>query len=127
MEGDKIEVPFDESLEDLKSELLNLTGENVLVTGFVNRPGIHGFNPGYTVRDYIGLSGGIHINGSMRGIELIRDDKNIFKGDKDQIVMPGDNLNINPSFRYRMFGNYNIMQMITSFMSIYLSYLAANR
>lgn len=126
-EGHKVLVKFIPGISEKGGDLLNLTSNDVLVTGFVNRPGNHPYHPGYSVNDYLSISGGVHINGSRHGIELFRNDKDIFSGDQNQIVYPGDHLNIDPNLRYRVFGNYNIMQMITSFMSIYLSYRAATR
>lgn len=127
VEGEKLEVQFVPGLAGTSLDLLNLKNNRVLITGFVNRPGTHPFYPGYTIKDYIELTGGIHINGSDKGVVLTRKDENVFKGDLNQLVMPGDQVRVEPSFRYRLFGNYNIMQMITSFMSVYLSYRAATR
>jgi len=126
IEGDKLEVKYSDKLSMESRSLLNLNNSKVLITGFVNKPGAKNYYPGYTVEDYIMLSGGVHINGTQKGIELNRNKENIFEN-MGQIVLPDDKLYINPSLRYRMFGNYNIMQMVTSFMSIYLSYKAATR
>ena len=58
-EGDIIKIPFQsDRINELKK---NVTFKKVpvLVTGFVNLPGPINYFPGYSVKDYVGMAGGV--------------------------------------------------------------------
>lgn len=126
IEGDIVIVPFDkhysEQIENLEDYNLN----QVLVVGFVQTPGGFRFIPGYTVRDYIALRGGPTESGSFSRAKIIRKDGVVLNSALDELVLPGDIIEVPPTLQYRLFGRTSATQIISAFLSIYLAYRAAS-
>ena len=123
-EGDVVQVPF---LDSFSTEVEISTSHKkslVLVTGFVMKPGGHQFLPGYTIQDYIALSGGITDQGSQKKVALYRNGKGI-PVDLMLYPKPGDQIDIPANMKFRYLGNISILQTLTAVMSLYLTFVAA--
>ena len=120
-EGDIIKVPFETSrIKELKK---NITFKKVpvLVTGFVNLPGPINYFPGYSVKDYIGMAGGISDLGNVKKVYLIRnDEKSISSNNK--IVIPGDHIIVPEGTFSVLFGKNSFLQNLTALFSIISTY-----
>ena len=120
-EGDKIKIPFQSSrIEELKK---NITFKKVpiLVTGFVNLPGPINYFPGYSVKDYVGMAGGVSDLGNVRKVFLIRDDiKSI--SSNNEIVIPGDHIIVPEGTFSVLFGKNSFLQNLTALFSIISTY-----
>ena len=120
-EGDIIKIPFQSSrIEELKK---NVTFKKVpvLVTGFVNLPGPINYFPGYSVKDYIGMAGGVSDLGNVRKVYLIRDDiKSI--SSNNEIVIPGDHIIVPEGTFSVLFGKNSFLQNLTALFSIISTY-----
>ena len=74
-DGDKIYVPFKNITPDQQENYMEYDNANkVLVTGFVFRPGAHYFRPGFSVKDYIALSGGALDVGAANRVKILKKD-----------------------------------------------------
>ena len=120
-EGDHVEVPFLESYGPGAREFVTLNESAVLVTGFVNRPGAFRYFPGYTVRDYLGMAGGVQETGSTKNVSLHRSNKEIDIG-FDDFVRPGDIIYIPPNVRYVLFGKGSMVQIVSTTVALLLTY-----
>ena len=123
-EGDVVNVPF---LEPFSTQIERSTSHKktlVLVTGFVVKPGGHHFLPGYTIQDYIALSGGITDLGSQKKVALYRNGEEI-PIDSKLYPQPGDQIDIPANMKFRYLGNISILQTLTAVMSLYLTFVAA--
>ena len=120
-EGDIIKIPFQSSrIKELKK---NVTFKKVpvLVTGFVNLPGPINYFPGYSVKDYIGMAGGVSDLGNVRKVHLIRDDiKSI--SSNNEIVIPGDHIIVPEGTFSVLFGKNSFLQNLTALFSIISTY-----
>jgi polysaccharide export outer membrane protein len=123
-EGDVVNVPF---LDSYSNEIERLTSHKkslVLVTGFVTRPGGHQFIPGYTLMDYISLSGGIADQGDRKNVIVYRNGQKISL-ELNQYMHPGDQIEIPANMKFRYLGNISILRTLTAVMSLYLTFVAA--
>ena len=123
-DGDVVHVPY--NLEYNEEVELSITHNQslVFVTGFVVKPMGHRFIPGYTINDYIAMSGGVNDFGSLKKLSIYRHDR-LFSLDSMNILQPGDQIDIPANMRYRMLGNISILQTVTAMMTLYLTYQAA--
>ena len=120
-EGDIIKIPFQSSrIEELKK---NVTFKKVpvLVTGFVNLPGPINYFPGYSVKDYVGMAGGISDLGNVKKVYLIRDDIKKISSNND-IVIPGDHIIVPEGTFSVLFGKNSFLQNLTALFSIISTY-----
>ena len=123
-EGDVIRVDYNlEYSEELKASITHKQSL-VFVTGFVLRPSGHKFIPGYSVNDYIAMSGGVTDFGSMKNLAINRKGE-LFSVDTMNYLEPGDQINIPANMKYRMLGNMSLLQTLTAMMTLYLTYQAA--
>ena len=120
-EGDIIKIPFQsDRIKELKK---NVTFKKVpvLVTGFVNLPGPINYFPGYSVKDYVGMAGGVSDLGNVRKVYLIRDDiKSI--SSNNEIVIPGDHIIVPEGSFSVLFGKNSFLQNLTALFSIISTY-----
>ena len=120
-EGDKIKIPF------LKSHLNQLKNSQtykkvpILVTGFVNHPGAINYFPGYSVKDYIGLAGGVSELGNVKKAYLLRNNVKSNVNNKD-IVVPGDHIIVPENTFSVLFGKNSFLQNLTALFSIISTY-----
>ena len=120
-EGDKINLPYLPShINEFKT---NVTFKRVpvLVTGFVNLPGPINYFPGYSVKDYIGLAGGVSELGNVKKVYLIRDDIKS-KINNNEIVIPGDHIIVPEGTFSVLFGKNSFLQNLTALFSIISTY-----
>ena len=120
-EGDRIKIPFLSSrIEELKK---NITFKKVpvLVTGFVNLPGPINYFPGYSVKDYVGMAGGVSDLGNIRKVYLIRDDIKSTSSN-NEIVIPGDHIIVPEGTFSVLFGKNSFLQNLTALFSIISAY-----
>ena len=123
-EGDVIHVTYNsEYSEELKASITHKQSL-VFVTGFVLRPSGHKFLPGYSVNDYIAMSGGATDFGSLKNLSINRNGE-LLSMESINYLEPGDQINIPGNMKYRLLGNMSVMQTITAMMTLYLTYQAA--
>jgi|TARA_Y100000294_G_scaffold32990_1_gene28357 polysaccharide export outer membrane protein len=120
-EGDWVEVPFLEDYRPGSEEFTTYNESAILVTGFVKRPGAFRYFPGYTVRDYIGMAGGVLETGTVRKVEVFRSDKPMNLGFAD-FVRPGDTIYIPSNIKYIFFGKGSMIQIISATAAMLLTY-----
>ena len=123
-EGDIIRIPYNSEFSDEIKASITHKQSLVFVTGLVLRPSGHKFVPGYSVDDYIAMSGGITDFGSLKNLSINRNGE-IFSMDTMNYLKPGDQINIPGNMKYRMLGNMSILQTLTAMMTLYLTYQAA--
>ena len=123
-EGDRIHVPFSETVDGELFSFVSHKKSMVMVTGFVMKPGGHTFISGYTIRDYVALSGGITDMGSEKNITVLREGKMLSIPVTDY-AQPGDHIEIPANLKFRYLGNISILQTLTAMMSLYLAFAAA--
>ena len=123
-EGDVIRVLYNtEYRKELKASITHKQSL-VFVTGFVLRPSGHKFLPGYSVNDYIAMSGGTTDFGSLKNLSINRNGE-LLSMDTMNYLEPGDQINIPANMKYRMLGNMSLLQTLTAMMTLYLTYQAA--
>ena len=123
-EGDVIRVAYNsEYSEELKASITHKQSL-VFVTGFVLRPSGHKFLPGYSVNDYIAMSGGVTDFGSLKNLSINRNGE-LLAIESINYLEPGDEINIPGNMKYRLLGNMSVLQTITAMMTLYLTYQAA--
>ena len=123
-EGDVIRVAYNsEYSEELKASITHKQSL-VFVTGFVLRPSGHKFLPGYSVNDYIAMSGGVTDFGSLKNLSINRNGE-LLSMENLNYLEPGDEINIPGNMKYRLLGNMSVLQTITAMMTLYLTYQAA--
>lgn len=120
-EGDRIEVPFKETYRGGAEETMTFNESAILVTGFVTRPGAYRYFPGYTVRDYIGMAGGVDETGSIRKVDVFRSNREVEIGLND-FVAPGDTINIRQNLRYLLFGRTSVFQLVAASVALLVTY-----
>jgi protein involved in polysaccharide export with SLBB domain len=123
-EGDVIRVAYNsEYSKELKASITHKQSL-VFVTGFVLRPSGHKFLPGYSVNDYIAMSGGATDFGSLKNLSINRNGE-LLSMENLNYLEPGDEINIPGNMKYRLLGNMSVLQTITAMMTLYLTYQAA--
>jgi len=125
MEGDKIIVPFVESMKKEESNFTEYKTSQIIVHGFVRRPRGFSYVPGYKASDYIAMVGGALNIGSENNTIIYRADGSELQGAYDEFVEPGDVIVVPESFRSRLFGSISILQTATAIATLILTYQAA--
>lgn len=120
-EGDYVEVPFLESYQPGAWEFTTFNESAVLITGFVKRPGAFRYFPAYTIRDYIGMAGGVLETGNIKKVKIHRYNKEINLGYND-FVKPGDTIYVPSNLRYVFFGKGSMIQIISATIALILTY-----
>ena len=120
-EGDRVEVPFLKEYRPGAEEFTTYNESAVLVTGFVKKPGAFRYFPGYTVRDYIGMAGGVLETGTVKKVEVFRSEKPMNLSFAD-FVKPGDTVYIPPNIKYVFFGKGSMIQIISTTVAMLLTY-----
>jgi len=127
-DGDKIFVPFKGINAEQQKQYMEYDNANkVLVTGFVIKPTAHYFRPGYSAKDYIALSGGSLDVGSSKRVRILKKDGRILKRAYNQIIEPGDIVDIPETYGSIIFGNTGFVQALTSIATLMLAYQATLR
>jgi len=127
-DGDKIFVPFKGINSEQQKQYMEYDNANkVLVTGFVIKPTAHYFRPGYSAKDYIALSGGSLDVGSSKRAKILKKDGRILKRAYNEIIEPGDIVDIPETYGSIIFGNTGFVQALTSIATLMLAYQATLR
>ena len=127
-DGDKIYVPFKNITPDQQEDYMGYDNANkVLVSGFVNRPGAHYFRPGFSVKDYIALSGGALDVGAANRVKILKKDGATTTLAYNKMVEPGDIIEVPETYGSILFGNTGIIQALTSIATLILAYQATQR
>ena len=77
--------------------------------------------PCYTVRDYIGMAGGVLETGTVKKVEVFRSEKPMNLSFAD-FVKPGDTVYIPPNIKYVFFGKGSMIQIISTTVAMLLTY-----
>jgi len=130
--GDIIYVPFSEYAKVNNLQNTSYNDIQVIVFGFVSRNSngtVFRYLPGYTVRDYIALAGGtVGANssfpiGNMKRSKIYRADGTNINNALDEVVLPGDIIEVPPKFISQLVGNDGLIRTIASVVSsAYLIY-----
>ena len=123
-EGDVINVPYNLEFSDAIEASITHKQSLVFVTGFVLRPSGHKFIPGYSINEYIAMSGGVTDFGSLKNLSINRNGE-LLSMETITYLEPGDQINIPANMQYRLLGNMSVLQTITAMMTLYLTYQAA--
>ena len=128
IDGDKIYVPFLNITPDKQANYMEYDNSNkILVTGFVFRPGAHYFRPGFSVKDYIALSGGSLDVGAVNRVIILKKDGTTTTLANNNIVEPGDIIEVPETYGSILFGNTGFIQALTSIATLFLAYQATQR
>jgi len=124
--GDIIFVPFNDYANLNELNMVELNQNHVVVYGFVNK-GAGGntfkYFPGYTVRDYIALAGGTKEQGSsfksgnINNAKLYRSDGTKIRRAINEVVLPGDMIEVPPSLLYQIVGGDGVIRTLASIAS----------
>mgnify|MGYP001259446485 FL=1 len=125
LEGDKIIVPFIESIKENESKFTEYKTSLVVVSGFVILPSAYPYIAGYKASDYIAMVGGTLTIGNKNKTIIYRADGSNRLGALDEFVEPGDVIFVPESFRSRFLGNISILQTATAIATLYLTFIAA--
>ena len=98
----------------------------VFVAGFVKNPGRNQYFVGFSVEDYLGLSGGNLKTGDMSKVQIQHIDNTISVGIHHQIIR-GDIIYVPQRNLNKLVGELSILQIISYVGSITLTYIAATR
>ena len=123
-EGDVVDIAYEENYVDFIKSSMTYKKNYIFVTGFVKNPHGHKYIPGYSINDYIAMSGGVLEQGSLNNINIIRGGINL-PYEKIEKLLPGDIISISSNMKYRMLGNMSFLQTLTAMMTLYLTYQAA--
>ena len=127
IDGDKIYVPFKNITPGQQENYMQYDNANkVLVNGFVYHPGAHYFRPGFSVKDYIALSGGALDVGAVNRIKILKKDGTTTLA-SNEIVEPGDIIEIPETYGSILFGNTGFIQALTSIATLILAYQATQQ
>ncbi len=131
-DGDVIFVPFSDYAKSMDIFSGAYNNHQVIVYGFVNRGNTGNsftYFPGYTARDYIALAGGTKEQGaSFRTGNLNKTIIYRSNGEKirraiDEIILPGDMIEVPPNLIYQIVGNDGIIRTLGAVVSsAYLIY-----
>jgi len=125
IEGDKIIIPFIDSMKGEESNFTEYKTSQIIVHGYVRRPRGFSYVPGYRASDYIAMVGGALSIGNVNSTTVYRANGSEIKDAYDEFVEPGDVIFVPESTRSRLFGNISILQTATAVATLYLTYKAA--
>ncbi len=95
----------------------------VMVNGFVQAPGGFSYYPGYSVADYISLSGGNLINGNPEKTKVYFADGRVEYG-LDVIPEPGTVITVPRTLKDIFLGDSHLLAILTTVATLYLTFLA---
>ena len=126
-EGDIIYVPFSDYAIAHGLSTADYNSHQIVINGYVNRNNSRGntfvYYPGYTVRDYVAMAGGtkevgsIFRMGNIRRITIYRSDGSKIKNAVNEIVLPGDIIEVPPSSLYQIVGRDGVIRTLASIIS----------
>ena len=122
--GDIISISYEDEYKDLINKSMTYNKNSIFTSGFVVRPGAHRYYPGYTINDYIAMSGGYNEYANSEKLIIYRNSEKI-KSHSYFILEPGDRIYVSSSLKYKIVGNMSILQSITAMLTLYLTFIAA--
>lgn len=123
-EGDIIYAPFQNIDSTEQKNITEYNKNKIAITGFIRFPKNLNYIPGYRVKDYIAMSGGVLDIGSAFRAKVIRANGEIILFANNKYVEPGDIIEIPESYSSILFGNTGLVQAITSIATLILAYQA---
>ncbi len=124
---DIIFVPFSDEAASIHLTSNQFDDSHVVVFGFVNRSGgsnTFKYYPGYTAYDYIAMAGGTRElgssfrSGNVNKTIIYHADGTKIKNARNEIILPGDMIEVPPSFLYQIIGGDGIIRTLTTIASI---------
>ncbi len=101
-----------------------LRERGVNVNGFVQKPGLFNFFPGYSYLDYINMAGGNTIEGDVDRT-IIRHMDGQVESVKNATIKRGDVIIVPRNRKNIIFGDLSILQLLVSVSTLFLTYYAA--
>lgn len=95
------------------------------VIGYVNMPGSFRYYPNFSVHNYISMAGGLTNQSSLNRVRIIHSDGS-FSVDFSEFIQPGDIIEVRRSFSDILFGEINILNLITATASVVLIWITAS-
>ncbi|MEE2877298.1 MAG: polysaccharide biosynthesis/export family protein [Candidatus Neomarinimicrobiota bacterium] len=126
-EGDTIYVPFNDAVAEQARTFTEYNKNEIIVTGFVRTPGRFAHIPGYSGRDYIAMAGGILDIGNEAGCKIIRADGTQLRRSLEEVIKPGDIIDVPEAAKSKLFKNMGAVQSLTSVASLVLAWMAIDR
>ncbi len=123
-EGDLVKVSYSDQVDGDLESIVSNKNSLIYVTGFVLRPSGHKYISGYTVNDYISMSGGVTDYGDKNNLIIFRNGEKYTLENK-HALKPGDEISVIANRKYRLLGNMSALQTLTAMMTLYLTYQAA--
>ena len=130
--GDIIQIPHNDYAKSKGYDSREFNDHQVIVYGFVNKvAGGNAFQyfPGYTARDYIALAGGTKEQnssfgaGNLNRVRIYRADGKKIVNAINEVVLPGDIIEVPSSILYQIVGSDGILRTLGSVISsAYLIY-----
>ena len=100
--------------------------DGVMVNGFVQKPGAYNYSPGYSAYNYISMAGGNTKDGSVKKLKIVRKDGTVSRNSKLKLKR-GDVIIVERSSINTLAGNMSVLQILVSFLTIYMTYLSASK
>lgn len=130
--GDIIFVPFNNYAQINEFRKISYNNNQIIVYGFVSKNSggnVFRYFPGYSVRDYIALAGGVTNNtssfpiGNLNRVKIYRADGTKISHALEEIVLPGDIIEVPPTLISQIVGNDGLLKTMASIISsAYLIY-----
>ena len=98
--------------------------DGVMVNGFVQKPGAYNYFPGYLAYNYISMAGGNTKDGSINKLKIVRKDGTVSRNSELKLKR-GDVIIVERSSFHTLAGSMSILQIVTSILTIYMTYLSA--
>ena len=98
--------------------------DGVMVNGFVQKPGAYNYFPGYLAYNYISMAGGNTKDGSINKLKIVRKDGTVSRNSGLKLKR-GDVIIVERSSFHTLAGSMSILQIVTSILTIYMTYLSA--
>ena len=95
-----------------------------MVNGFVQKPGAYNYFPGYLAYNYISMAGGNTKDGSINKLKIVRKDGTVSRNSELKLKR-GDVIIVERSYLNTLAGSMSILQIVTSILTIYMTYLSA--
>ena len=100
--------------------------DGIMVNGFVQKPGAYNYSPGYLAYNYISMAGGNARDGSIKKLKIIRKDGTVSRNSKLKLKR-GDVIIVERSSINTLAGSMSVLQIVASFLTIYMTYLSASK
>ena len=100
--------------------------DGVMVNGFVQKPGAYNYSPGFLAYNYISMAGGNTKDGSIKKLKIVRKDGTVSRNSELKLKR-GDVIIVERSSINTLAGSMSVLQIVASFLTIYMTYLSASK